>query len=268
MSDAAQPAQKEEPPPYEEIKTEHSFADLVLAPKIKEELDSLLEDHEYEWELHAQDIKCRRTLILHGPPGCGKTSVAHAIAKHLKLKLYYLNIAQCLNAYQGESEKNITAALHFAHMERCIMLLDEFDSLASKRIHADVAGATTNNRIVNTILVGLDQKPPRGIIVACTNFYDSIDAAVKRRFKMKLEIPPASRDTLKKIAANGLKSSLDPAIDEVLAACNTPAEVADMCMDIRRRRVIDAAKKKKIELPGVDSSERIRQLANGPRGRD
>lgn len=256
------PPLPEEKPPYEKIKPEFKMADLVFPPSVNTEIESLLEDHEFEWELHKAGIKCRRTVLLHGPSGCGKTSIAHAIAHALGMDLYYVSVADALSAYMGDSEKKVMEALHFAHKERVVLLLDEFDSLAAKRIQADRAGATENNRIVNTLLVGFDQKPPRGIIVACTNFFESIDAAVKRRFKVKLEIPAASQEVLRKIAAKALKSSLDPDIDLVLRNNTTPAEVADACQDILRRRVIDGARKKKIEVP-LDSSRRIAELALG-----
>lgn len=235
-------------PPYEEITPNCTMADLVFPPSVIAEVDSLNEDFEFARELAAEKIPVRRRLLLHGPSGCGKTSIAHALATTLKMPLYYLSVADALSAYMGDSEKKIMEALHFAHTTRCVMLLDEFDSIGSKRIEADRAGATENNRIVNTLLVGFDQKEPRGLLVACTNLFDKLDAAILRRFDLKLEIPAATEAVLRQIAAKVLKSRLDPDIDTVLRDPASPSDVTKACQQILRRRVIDKAKAKKIEI--------------------
>lgn len=248
-------------PPYEKIEPIHSLDELVYPEHINAEILSLLEDFEFEKELKAAAIPVRRTLLMSGSPGCGKTALAHALAKKLNFPLYYVSVADSLSSYMGDSEKNLRTAMEFAQYNTCVLLLDEFDSLASKRLQADRAGATENNRIVNTLLVCFDQKQPRGLTIACTNFLSSIDAAILRRFELALEIPDATEPTLRRIAEKVLGSRLDPDVETVLRAHKTPAEVTKACKQVLRARVIAAAKRKKIELPGEQAGARIKELS-------
>ncbi len=243
------PAEAPPPPPFEKITPKYKMEDLVFPPHIVREVEELLEDFEFAKELDKAEIPLRRRILFHGPSGCGKTSIAHALALKLDMPLYYNSLADTLSSYMGESEKNIAAALEFTHQNRCVMLFDEFDSIASKRIAADHTGGNESNRLVNMLLVGFDQKEPKGILVACTNLFD-----------LKLEIPAATEDVLRQIASKMLKSRLDPEIDTVLRNHRTPSDITKACQAVLRRRVIEKAKAKKIEIP-VDGSKRIRELS-------
>jgi SpoVK/Ycf46/Vps4 family AAA+-type ATPase len=256
----APPAEAPPPPPFEKMATKFTMDDLVYPPHIVREVEELLEEFEFAKELKEAGIPLRRRILLHGPSGSGKTSIAHALAHKLKMDLYYNSLADTLSSYMGESEKNIAAALEFTHQNKCVMLFDEFDSIASKRIAADHTGGNESNRLVNMLLVGFDQKEPKGLLLACTNLMERLDVAVLGRFDLKLEIPAATPDVLRKIAGKVLKSSLDPDIDTVLREHSSARDVTKACQVILRRRVIDKAKAKKIEIP-VDGSKRIRELS-------
>jgi SpoVK/Ycf46/Vps4 family AAA+-type ATPase len=219
-----------------------TLENLFLPDSVTDAIGGILEDQEYADALLAEGLVPRRSLLLHGPSGCGKTSIAHALANKLKVKLFIVSLAQMVGSHLGESEKNAETAFKFASQNRCVLLIDEFDSIAASRIDPESAAALASNRLVNTVLTCMDSKPPLGLLIACTNLFDAIDSAVVRRFDATLEVPPASRDALRKIAHSIVGGRMGLSVDEVLANASTASSVVKYANDLLRRRVIELEK--------------------------
>lgn len=119
-------------------------------------------------------------VLLWGPPGCGKTLVAQAVANEAQASFILINGPELLNKYVGESERAIRELFQRARSSTpCILFFDEMDSLVSKRNNASTeAGA----RVVNALLTELDGAQDRsGIyVIGTTNRPDMIDAAMLR----------------------------------------------------------------------------------------
>lgn len=139
-------------------------------------------------QLEAVKLKPRRKLIFYGPPGCGKTTLAHHLSARLGLPLVVVNMQTIVNAYLGGTGNNLNAMFRDceAQAEDCILFLDEFDSLAVKRKATDQSAGQEQNNIVVAILQRMDEFS--GTLIAATNRNDEIDPAVWRRFDMHVEI--------------------------------------------------------------------------------
>ncbi|PZS28146.1 MAG: AAA family ATPase, partial [Pseudonocardiales bacterium] len=75
-------------------------------------------------------------LLLYGPPGCGKTFMARAVAGELAARFYAVSLADVLDMYIGQSEKNLASIFDTARRNApCVLFLDEIDALGQKRIH-------------------------------------------------------------------------------------------------------------------------------------
>lgn len=125
-------------------------------------------------------IKLRQGLLLYGPPGCGKTMLASAVAKECGLGFISVKGPELLNKYIGQSEHQVRQLFEQAQQAApCIIFFDEFDSLAAKRGH-DNTGVT--DRVVNQLLTQLDGvEERRGVyVLAATSRPDLIDAALLR----------------------------------------------------------------------------------------
>lgn len=135
-----------------------------------------------------KSVKKYAGVLLWGPPGCGKTFVAQAIANAAQASFILVNGPELLDKYVGESERKIRALFTRARASTpCLIFLDEIDSLVPRR---DTSSTEAGARVVNTILTELDGARSRAgvYVIAATNRPDMIDPAMFRtgRFNHKV----------------------------------------------------------------------------------
>ncbi|MBU4338808.1 CDC48 family AAA ATPase [Patescibacteria group bacterium] len=151
-----------------------------------------------EWPLKYGDtfnyagLTPSKGIMLYGPPGCGKTLFAKAVATELGANFISVKGPQLLSKYIGESEKGIREIFKKARLATpCIIFFDEIDSLAPKR--GGNADSQVIERVVSQFLTELDGiEELKGVVVlGATNRLDMIDPALLRagRFDFLLEIP-------------------------------------------------------------------------------
>jgi SpoVK/Ycf46/Vps4 family AAA+-type ATPase len=136
----------------------------------------------------------RGGLLLYGPPGCGKTFIARAVAGELGARFTSIGIADVLDMYMGESERKLHELFQTARRNApCVLFLDEVDALGQKRSH--LRGSATRGT-VNQLLTELDSvgDDNEGVyVLAATNHPWDVDTALRRpgRFdRMLLVLPP------------------------------------------------------------------------------
>jgi hypothetical protein len=132
-----------------------------------------------------------RTLF-EGPSGTGKTLAARVLATELGLDLYRVDLARVVNKYIGETEKNLSRVLSRAEDLNVILLLDEGDSLMTRRTEVKSANDRYANLETNYLLQRLESYT--GIVVITTNAGQSIDPAFRRRMDsvVKFHLPDAA----------------------------------------------------------------------------
>lgn len=124
-------------------------------------------------------------LCFYGPPGTGKTEFAHVLADALDRELVVKTSSDLVSKYVGETERNLAALFNTIDAERCVLFLDEVDSLLRDRRQARHSWETTQ---VNELLQQIERFP--GIFIAATNLMEGLDAAALRRFDFKLHFRP------------------------------------------------------------------------------
>jgi SpoVK/Ycf46/Vps4 family AAA+-type ATPase len=132
-------------------------------------------------------------ILLYGPPGCGKTMLARAVANECNASFLSVGISEILTAWLGESERNLALMFEKARAQKpCVMFFDELDALAFAR---SKASSDTSRKIVNEFLSQLDgfeNANEQVLILAATNMPWDVDPAMKRpgRFARQVFVPP------------------------------------------------------------------------------
>lgn len=155
-------------------------------------------------------------VLMWGPPGCGKTLLAKAVANESKANFISVKGPELLNKYVGESERSVRQVFQRARASiPCIIFFDELDALVPRR---DSSLSESSSRVVNTLLTELDGlNNRRGIfVIGATNRPDMIDPAMLRPGRLDkslyIELPNAGErfDILKTLVkSNGTPISQD-----------------------------------------------------------
>ncbi|SJN28809.1 AAA family ATPase [Luteococcus japonicus] len=165
--------------------------DLILSPSNEIALDELVHEVNH-WELlDRHGVERRNRVLLWGPPGCGKTSAAQALAGELGRPLVTVRVDSLVSSLLGESAANLSKVFEMAAQQPCVLFLDEFDSLGTSRQDATDHGEL--RRLVNVVLQLLEPYVGPSLVVAATNYPDVLDPALWRRFDLilKLDVPNA-----------------------------------------------------------------------------
>lgn len=139
-------------------------------------------------------------ILLYGPPGCGKTMIAKAIANEINAHFIVVNGPDILNKFLGESEANLRRIFEEAKRKKpSIIYFDEFDSISTRRDSDDHLSSSTIVNQLLTLMDGMDDK--KVCCIASTNRIDMIDEAIKRpgRFDYVIEIEKPSPEGCKAI---------------------------------------------------------------------
>ena len=140
-------------------------------------------------------------VLLHGPPGTGKTMIAKAVATEVNAHFKAINGPEIISKYYGESEKQLREIFDEASEKApAIIFIDEIDSICPKR--EDVSGEV-ERRVVAQMLTLLDGMQGRDnvVVIGATNRRDALDPALRRggRFDREIEIGVPDRDGRKEI---------------------------------------------------------------------
>lgn len=167
---------------------------VVLSKRNAEKLESFILSYQNADKLNSVGIDAPNSLLLYGPPGCGKTKCAYLIAKQLNLPLVIARLDSMISSYLGTTAKNIRSLFEFSQKMPCVLFLDEFDAIAKARDDNNELGEL--KRVVNSLLQNIDTMSKDSLILAATNHHQLLDLAIWRRFNYKLEIELPDMDAI------------------------------------------------------------------------
>ncbi|EEF39669.1 cell division control protein 48 homolog C [Ricinus communis] len=213
-------------------------------------------------------------ILLHGPPGCGKTKLAHAIANETGVPFYKISATEVVSGVSGASEENIRELFSKAYRTApSIVFIDEIDAIASKRENLQ---REMERRIVTQLLTCMDefhrlvrpsnansdsestnQKPGYVLVIGATNRPDAIDPALRRpgRFDREIRLGvPDENARVEILSVLTKKCTLEGSLDLLQIARSTPGFVGadldalvDKAGNLAMRRILS---QRKSELTG------------------
>lgn len=156
------------------------LTDMVLPAPLQTRIERIVNEHRQMALLRGHDLHPRQRLLLSGPPGCGKTLTAHALAGELKLPLFVVRLDALMTKYLGETAAKLRLIFESMERVRAVYLFDEFDSIGTERGSATDVGEM--RRVLNSFLMMLEAYRGTSIVVAATNHGHTLDQALFRRF--------------------------------------------------------------------------------------
>lgn len=178
----------------------------------------------------------RGGLLLYGPPGCGKTFLAKAVAGELGASFLHVSLADVLDMYIGQSERNVKELFEVARTSApCVLFLDELDAIGGKRSLNRSSGARTTVNQLLTELDGVGSDNEGVFVLAATNHPWDVDAALRRpgRLDRTLLVLPPDRDAREAILRTHLRDRPVERIDTRRLAKATEgfsgADLAHLC---------------------------------------
>lgn len=227
---------------FYEIRPERDLDTLVLPEKIKAEIQEFIEEQHRSELLHAHNLKARNRILLAGPPGNGKTTLAEAVAHELMYPLIVIRYETLIGSYLGETSSRLKNVLDYVRTQRCVLFFDEFETLGKERGDTHETGEI--KRVVSSLLLQLDEMPDYVVVIAASNHPELLDRAVWRRFQLRIELALPTRSQLTHfITSIGQRCMVNfgyapETLAKHLLGMNF-AEVEEFCLGIVRRAVLD-----------------------------
>lgn len=230
---------------FDERHPERLLGNLILPKVVSTAVTELVEEQQRADLLRSHALEPRHRILLAGPPGNGKTSLAEAIAGELAVPLLAVRYDGVIGSYLGETAVRLARLMDYVRTRRCVLFFDEFDAIGKERGDPHETGEI--KRVVSSLLLTIDALPSYVVVVTATNHPELLDRAVWRRFQLRLELPQLDREAAAAwIRAfeerSGLRLGLtSKQIAETFQGLSF-SELEEFCLDVQRRSILQAPK--------------------------
>ncbi len=182
------------------------LSEMVLGPQTRGSLERVAREYRNQAKLRSHGLSARRKLLLIGPPGCGKTMTASALAGELKLPMFSVQLHGLITKYMGETAAKLHMIFDAMGETRGIYLFDEFDAIGADRGAKNDVGEI--RRVLNSFLQFLEQDDSDSMIIGATNYVAMLDEALFRRFDDVIHYGRPDAEQVDQLIRNRLQSLL------------------------------------------------------------
>lgn len=180
------------------------LAQLVVPQALRQRLNRIVREQKNFNKLREHFLRPRQKILLLGPPGCGKTMTAHALAGELGLPLFIVRLDALFTKFLGETASKLRLVFDAIEQNRALYLFDEFDSLGlSRGSQHDVAEM---RRVLNSFLVFLENLQGNSLVIAASNHPEALDSALFRRFDDMIRYAMPTRAEVEQVLREHLTS--------------------------------------------------------------
>lgn len=224
-----------------EIDPVRSMASMLLNEEIKAACQELIEEQQRRDLLRSYGLEPRHRMLLSGPPGNGKTSLAEAVAHELMAPLFVVRYEAVIGSFLGETSSRLKRLFDFVRTHQCVLFFDEFDTLGKERGDTHETGEI--KRVVSSLLLQIDALPSHVVVITATNHAELLDRAVWRRFQLRLEMPAptlAQKEDWFRRLQDKLEMPLGMTPKSLAAKLNVGnfSDLEQFCEDVQRRYVL------------------------------
>ncbi|MBQ7609385.1 MAG: ATP-binding protein [Desulfovibrionaceae bacterium] len=179
---------------FHEVMPKRKLSDLILPDEVQQICQALIQEQHRTDLLRSYNLEPRNRVLLIGPPGNGKTSLAEAIAEALVVPLYVVHYESVVGTYLGETSVRLKKLFEYAATRKCVLFFDEFETLGKER--GDLHETGEIKRVVSSLLMQIDTLPSHVMVIGATNHAELLDRAVWRRFQIRMTIPSPTQTRL------------------------------------------------------------------------
>jgi len=251
-------------------KVKVTFDDVAGAEEAKEELKEIIEFLKNPGKFQKMGAKIPKGVLLVGPPGCGKTLLARAVAGEAGVPFFSISGSDFVEMFVGVGAARVRDLFDQARKNApCIIFIDELDAVGRQRFAGIGGGHDEKEQTLNQLLVELDGFSPReGIIVmGATNRPDVLDAALLRagRFDRRITINvPDIREREQILRLHMRNKPIDVGVDVKVLARRTPGFVGSDLENLVNEASLLAARRNKTRVGMVELEEAIERVIAGP----
>lgn len=250
---------------YDIIHPTVSLDDVVLPENQRKLLLQILKEQEKNSKLAEHNLPPANRLLLCGPPGCGKTMTAYAIAHELNLPMAYVRLDGLVSSYLGQTSVNLRKVFTSLGSAPIVLFLDEFDAIAKKRDDGNEMGEL--KRVVTALLQNFDNMSENIFLIAATNHEHLLDPAIWRRFNYTINFgyPDETQRTeliTRWLSEYTVKHSIDVKKLTAITADRSTAQIKELIVSAAKRYVTT---EKEITMEDVVELL-IQQLTNNANG--
>lgn len=181
----------------------YSLGEMIVDVRTRAALERVIQEQRRKDLLASYGLNPVRKILFCGPPGCGKTMAAEALAKELYLPLVLVRFDAVISSYLGETAANLRRVFDFATSRPMVILFDEFDAIGKKRDDVEEHGEL--KRVVNAFLQMLDSFRGPAITIAATNHEKLLDSALWRRFDEVVMFQPPNESEIAELLERYLR---------------------------------------------------------------
>lgn len=242
---------------FHAVGPERRLEDLLLPKVVEQASREVIEEHHRVDLLRAYNLEPRHRILLAGPPGNGKTSLAEALATELTVPLLVVRYESVIASYLGETAARLSRLFERVRTQRCVLFFDEFDVVGKER--GDIQETGEIKRVVSSLLLQIDDLPSYVVVVTATNHPELLDRAAWRRFQLRLDLPAPSpslaQEWFRRFEERfGMPLGLAPStLAERLQGLSF-SELEQFALDVQRQYVL--------QLPGSDMKKIVRDRLN------
>ena len=251
-------------------KVKVTFDDVAGAEEAKEELREIIEFLKNPGKFQKMGAKIPKGVLLVGPPGCGKTLLARAVAGEAGVPFFSISGSDFVEMFVGVGAARVRDLFDQARKNApCIIFIDELDAVGRQRFAGIGGGHDEKEQTLNQLLVELDGFSPReGIIVmGATNRPDVLDAALLRagRFDRRITINvPDIREREEILKLHMRNKPIGPDVDVKVLARRTPGFVGSDLENLVNEASLLAARRNKDRVDMAELEEAIERVIAGP----
>lgn len=170
--------------------------EVLLPASVKLQVLDFVREHEHASALEDAGLSCSHKLLISGPPGNGKTTLAGAIAKRLGRPLLVADFSTLVSSHLGETGAKI-AKIFRSIQTPCVLFLDEMETLLAERAgFGNSTDVGEVRRVVATLLLEIDRLAGHIVLIGATNHPEMLDRAVVRRFDSHWCLPAPSHNAV------------------------------------------------------------------------